>query len=144
MRMHPVEARRRFAEARVARLATVSAGGQPHLVPIVFAVEGDVLYTAVDDKPKATRALRRLDNIAGNAQVAVLADHYDDDWTQLWWARADGVARVVGGAEAERAIDLLARRYAVYGERRPPGPAVAVEVSRWSGWLAAGDPSTSS
>jgi PPOX class probable F420-dependent enzyme len=142
MRMHPVEARRRFAGASVARLATVSPDGQPHLVPIVFAVDGDVVYTAVDDKPKTTRALRRLANIVENPQVALLVDHYDDDWTQLWWARADGVAEVVG--DASRAIELLARRYPPYGARRPPGPAIAISVTRWSGWLADGEPSTSS
>lgn len=144
MRMHPAEARRRFADARVARLATASPGGQPHLVPIVFAVDGDALYTAVDDKPKTTRALRRLANLAGNPQVAVLVDHYDDDWTQLWWVRADGAARVIDGDEAEAALDRLAARYPPYGERRPGGPVIAVAVTRWSGWLAAGDPSTSS
>ena len=71
--------------ARVARLATVSATGQPHLVPVTFAVDGDMIYTAVDHKPKTTTRLRRLANIAANPQVTLLADHYADDWDQLWW-----------------------------------------------------------
>ena len=139
--MDSADARARFAAARVARLATVDAGGRPHLVPIVFAVAGDTVYSAVDDaKPKATTRLKRLANIAANPNVAVMADHYDDDWTRLWWVRADGRARVLEpeAAEAGRARDLLAARYPQYRDRPPPGPVIAVDVERWSGWAAAG------
>ncbi len=94
--MTPGEARRRFASARVARLATADAGGRPHIVPIVFAVEGDIIYSAVDHKPKRTTALRRLANMAENPFVALLVDYYDDDWSRLWWARADGTGRLRG------------------------------------------------
>jgi PPOX class probable F420-dependent enzyme len=94
-------ARARFALSRVARLATASADARPHLVPIVFALAGDVLYTAVDGKPKTTTALRRLANMAANPQVAVLVDHYEDDWTRLWWARADGTVRILALDVAE-------------------------------------------
>jgi PPOX class probable F420-dependent enzyme len=134
-----VAARGLFAAARVARLATVGAEGRPHLVPIVFAVAGDVVYSAVDAKPKRTTALRRLENVRRNPRVALLADHYDDsDWDALWWVRADGVARVLDGSdsEARRAIALLAARYAQYRERPPRGQVLAVSVERWSGWRA--------
>jgi PPOX class probable F420-dependent enzyme len=80
--------------ARIARLATVDALGTPHLVPIVFAVDGDRVYSAVDAKPKRSPALRRLANIAVNPHVAVLVDHYAEDWTTLWWVRADGTGQV--------------------------------------------------
>src|SRR4051794_34246707 len=130
------EARRRFAAARVARLATVSPDGRPHLVPIVFAVNRDVLYTAVDRKPKSTTALRRLANIAANPAVTLLVDHYEEDWAQLWWVRAEGSAQVLAGAGVEAALDLLATRYPAYTTDRPPGPVVAVSVSRWLGWQA--------
>jgi PPOX class probable F420-dependent enzyme len=129
------EARRRFGAARVARLATVSADGRPHLVPIVFALDGDVLYTAVDAKPKSTTALKRLANIAANPHVAVLVDLYDDDWSRLWWVRVDGTARILDGRPAA-ALELLAARYPAYTETSPPGPVVAVAVNRWSGWRA--------
>ena len=89
----PAEARGRFAAARVARLATADATGQPHLVPVTFAVAGDMVYTAVDAKPKRTTALRRLANVAANPRVSLLVDHYDDDWSRLWWVRADGRRR---------------------------------------------------
>jgi len=139
--MDATEARARFASARVARLATVAEDGRPHLVPVVFALDGDKLYTAVDDvKRKATTRLRRLRNIAANPAVTLLADHYEDDWTALWWVRADGTARPVdpGEPEAARARALLAERYPQYRDAPPPGVAIAVAVQRWSGWAAAG------
>src|ERR687887_1022758 len=105
------EARERFIRAQVARLATASADARPHLIPIVFAVARDVLYTAVDAKPKRSTSLRRLANIAANPAVAVLVDHYEDDWTRLWWGRADGTARIAEGDEAAAAVRLLAERY---------------------------------
>ena len=135
------EARERFAAARVARLATVAPDGRPHLVPVTFAADGDTLYTAVDDaKPKATLRLARLRNIAANPRVALLADHYQDDWRALWWARADGVARVVepDAPEAARGRELLAARYEPYIAAPPPGPVIVVAVERWSGWAASG------
>ena len=70
-----------FAESPVAMLATVGSDGAPHVVPVVFAVHNDVVYTAVDAKRKTTQRLRRLANIEGNPKVSMLVDHYDDDWT---------------------------------------------------------------
>jgi PPOX class probable F420-dependent enzyme len=127
------EARARFATARVAHLATADAGGRPHLVPIVFALEDDVIYSAVDAKPKRTTELRRLANVRENPQVAVLADHYEDDWEELWWVRADGRGRVLeaGEPEARTAIGLLGERYP---RQRGAGSVLAVDVRRWSGW----------
>ena len=133
------EARRRFAEASVARLATSDGAGHPHLVPIVFASYGDTLVTAVDNKPKRTTALRRLANIAENPHVAVLVDHYTEDWNHLWWVRADGLAKVLtpDNQEFTDALDRLVSRYAQYQHHRPPGPVIKVEVHHWSGWSAA-------
>jgi PPOX class probable F420-dependent enzyme len=123
----------------VARLATAGPSGRPHLVPVVFAVAGDNVFSAVDAKPKRTTRLRRLANVRENPRVALLADHYDDsDWSALWWVRADGAARVLEGddAEARHAIALLVKRYPQYRERPPAGPVLAVRVERWSGWHA--------
>jgi PPOX class probable F420-dependent enzyme len=115
----------------------MSEDGRPHLVPIVFAFDGDILYFAVDSKPKRTSNLKRLMNIAANPAVAVLADHYDDDWTKLWWVRVDGTARIVTDeAEAQRAIDLLTQRYWQYETERPGGPVVAIHIDRLTGWSA--------
>ncbi|MGW0178500.1 TIGR03668 family PPOX class F420-dependent oxidoreductase [Nocardia sp. NPDC003345] len=139
MRLNERAARTRFAESRVARLATVTAEGRPHLVPIVFAVAGNTIYTAVDAKPKSTTALRRLANITANPEVAVLADFYDEDWTHLWWVRAEAVAGIVTGDQARTGLEELTARYPVYREQRPPGPVLALEVTRWSGWSAGPD-----
>jgi PPOX class probable F420-dependent enzyme len=133
------EARSRFSAERVARLATADASGHPHLVPIVFAVSGETIYSAVDAKPKRSMALRRLDNVAVNPQVTVLVDHYDDaDWDALWWVRADGTGRVLepSDAEARHAVALLAERYPQHRQLPPAGPVLAVDVRHWSGWSA--------
>ncbi len=131
-------ARVRVAAAPVVRLATVRANGQPHLVPICFALDGDTLYTAVDHKPKRSRALQRLANIEANPCVSVLADHYDADWSTLWWVRADGNARVVavGSPEHTRAVALLGARYPQYRDAPQLGPAILIELARFTGWSA--------
>jgi PPOX class probable F420-dependent enzyme len=136
------EARELLASARIARLATADADGRPHLVPITFAVEGDTIVTAVDHKPKRTTRLRRLANIASNPRVSVLADHYEEEWSRLWWARADGLARSLepGGPGHANAVAQLAARYPQYSEQRPDGPAIEITVSRWSGWRARSSP----
>jgi len=134
-----VTERARFAAARVARLATADASGRPHLVPVCFAVSGDVVYVGVDAKPKRTPRLKRLANLAENPRAALLADHYDDeDWSRLWWVRADGAARILedGDPERARALALLTARYRLSAETPPPGPVIAVDVTRWSGWAA--------
>jgi PPOX class probable F420-dependent enzyme len=130
------EARARFVAARVARLATADAARRPHLVPIAFVVERDTIYSAVDAKPKRTRALRRLANVRENPSVSLLVDHWDEeDWERLWWVRADGRGRVLdpGNPEACRAADLLRERYP---SQRGAGEVLAVDVERWSGWAA--------
>ena len=133
--MKPEQARERFASARVARLASADAAGRPHLVPVVFAVQGDRVYSAVDAKPKRTTALRRLENVRQNPAVALLADHYEEDWSALWWVRAEGSARILepGDPEARAAVELLRERYP---QQRAAGAVLAVDVERWSGWSA--------
>jgi PPOX class probable F420-dependent enzyme len=119
--------------ARVARLATVDPQGRPHVVPVCFALEGETLYTAVDEKPKRTRELQRLRNIGANPQVEVLIDHYEDDWSRLWWVRLRGTARIVDDL---RAMELLAAKYSQYRERPPSGPVIAVSIDERIEWTA--------
>ena len=119
--------------ARVARLATVDPRGRPHVVPISFALDGDTLYTAVDEKPKRTRELQRLRNIRANPQVEVLIDHYEEDWSGLWWVRLRGTARIV---DDRRAMELLAAKYPQYRERIPAGPVIAVSIEERIEWTA--------
>jgi PPOX class probable F420-dependent enzyme len=121
----------------VARLATVAPDGMPHLVPVVFALRGDIAYTAVDAKRKATPRLRRLANIENNPRVSMLVDHYVDDWTQLWWVRADGVATIHrDGPEMQRGCELLRAKYPQYQSVRLDGPVITVAVAHWVSWHA--------
>ncbi len=136
--MTQAEARERFTRARVARLATADDEGTPHVVPVAFAVDDDRIYTVTDAKPKRTTALKRLANVRQNPAVALLVDHYDDeDWDQLWWARADGRGRVLEPDEPE-AVRAIAQLQARYPQQRATGAVLAVDVERWSGWAATG------
>jgi len=136
MRIEPAEARDRFARSPVLRLATSGADGWPHLVPCTFAVDGSGrIVIGIDNKPKASANLRRLRNIRENPRVSLLVDHYADDWTQLWWVRADGTAAVAAaGAEHAAHWDLLRTRYPQYEGQVLDGPVIVVTVERWSGW----------
>ncbi|HEY3501851.1 MAG TPA: TIGR03668 family PPOX class F420-dependent oxidoreductase [Actinocatenispora sp.] len=132
--------RRLVATARVARLATVDAHGLPHLVPVCFAITGDVAYSAVDGKPKRTRRLRRVANVRATGRCCLLVDRYSDDWSALWWVRLDGTGRIVDDpAEASGALAALADRYPQYVAAPPAGPVLAVDVTRWTGWSATPD-----
>jgi PPOX class probable F420-dependent enzyme len=143
--MDPALAHQRFATEPVARFATVGPDGRPHLVPVTFALLDDsgdgVVVFAVDYKPKTTTALRRLHNIAASPLVTFLADHYEADWSALWWVRADAVAEVLpsGGTDPRfgAALDALVERYPQYRQRRPDGPVVWSTVTAWSGWQVA-------
>jgi PPOX class probable F420-dependent enzyme len=144
MRLDAAEARSRFASVPVARLATAGRDGRPHLVPFTFALAvggdpgpGDRIYSAVDAKPKTSPDLRRLRNIRASPQVCALADHYEDDWGQLWWVRADGHAAILDDPAAMApALELLAGRYPQYRAQAPGGPVISIRVVRWCGWAA--------
>lgn len=135
--MDATQARQHFSTGRVARLATVRPDGSPHIVPIVLAVDQDTIFTAVDAKPKRSAALQRLENLRSEPRCAVLVDHYDADWSNLWWARADGEATIVADPHPSHpGLRLLAQRYRGYADAAPAGPLIVVTVSRWSGWAA--------
>jgi PPOX class probable F420-dependent enzyme len=125
----------RLTSARVARLATTDPDGRPHLVPIVFAVDGDRLYSAVDRKPKRSTRLRRIENARARPDVTILVDHYDEDWGRLWWIRLRGSARVLDdGDERDRALELLREKYPQYRTEPPDGPVLAVDVTETRSW----------
>ncbi|HEX2275077.1 MAG TPA: TIGR03668 family PPOX class F420-dependent oxidoreductase [Acidimicrobiales bacterium] len=129
------ELRRRVERAPVARLATVRPDGHPHVVPITFALDAGTVVTAIDHKPKTTTSLQRLRNVEARPVASVLVDHYDEDWSRLWWVRGDGSARVVtGGAEREQAVERLVAKYEQYREAPPQGPVIVVSVARWAAW----------
>lgn len=144
MRMTAEAGLRLLVAARVARFGTVDSSGAPHLVPVTFAVIDPagpatpaMVVFAVDHKPKSSTALRRLDNIAANPRVCFLVDHYDDDWEQLWWVRADAVAGILDGAERAGAIAVLQAKYQQYQQVPPTGVVVGCAVTSLRGWRAA-------
>jgi PPOX class probable F420-dependent enzyme len=121
--------------APVGRLATVRGDGRPHVVPICFVIIDDVVYSAVDDKPKRSQQLQRIRNVKVSGTASLLIDEYDDDWSRLWWVRLDGRARLVDNiAETERAIRLLTNKYPQYRTQPPTGPVLALDIERWVGW----------
>ena len=127
--------RTRATGERLAHLATVSATGHPHLVPITFVASNSHVAFGIDEKPKSTSDLKRLRNIQANPRVAVLWDRYDEDWSQLWWVRADGNAKVEDhGAQWEETWSALEEKYEQYQGLRRAGPVVLIEVRRWRGW----------
>ena len=131
----PAIAEERLARARIGRLATVTPAGRPHVVAVCFALAGRRIVTAVDAKPKDTAELARLDNVRATGRASLLVDHYEEDWSALWWVRVDGIAEVI---RSETAIDALAAKYEQYREERPPGPVIAIEPERWRSWIPSG------
>ncbi len=129
--MRPGDLRRRFASSAVARLATVGPDGAPHVVPVVFALVGETLYSAVDAKPKRTTRLQRLANVRGEPRCALLVDHYEDDWSRLWWVRADGVGAVLDSpAQDHPGLVALTQRHWQYQRTAPSGPLVEITIGR--------------
>jgi PPOX class probable F420-dependent enzyme len=130
------EARRRLAAGRIARLATVRADGRPHVVPIVYAMQDDLIYSIADPKPKRSLVLLRNQNIAANPAVSLLVDAYDEDWERIWWVRADGAAHVVeSGPERDTTIRLLRAKYPQYETWTTPfGAATVIRVERLTSW----------
>ncbi len=140
-RVEPVSMSRpvtRFGGAPVAVLATVRPDGAPHIVPVVFAMAADcddVVFTAVDAKPKSTQRLRRLDNIAHQPEVSLLVEHYDDDWSRLWWVRADGTATIHHDGETLAAgYAQLRAKYPQYQHVALDGPVISIRIHRWASW----------
>lgn len=129
--------RERVQHARVARLATIDPQCRPHVVPICFALDGDTVYTAVDEKPKRSRDLQRLRNIRAHPRVALLVDEWDEDWSRLWWVRLRGDARILeGGPERGQALELLVAKYEQYRAQPPQGAVIAIDVDEWREWSA--------
>lgn len=127
----------RLTGAQVGRLATADAEGAVHLVPVCFALVSGRAVSAVDHKPKRTMQLGRLQDIRETGRAVLLVDHYDDDWSQLWWVRADGIAEIhYSGEEMATAYFELRRKYVQYQRIALDGPVIAVTVARWSGWHA--------
>lgn len=133
--MSQAEGLARIAAARYGHLATVRPDGRPHVVVVTFAMIDGTVVTAIDEKPKTTHRLQRLVNLETNPAVSFLVDHYDDDWTRLWWVRIDGTAAIhhADGLRT-RAIAALAAKYPQYEAEPPLGPVIAIAADKVSSW----------
>jgi PPOX class probable F420-dependent enzyme len=126
-------------EARVGRLATADAAGHPLVVPVCFAFDGETLFSAVDDKPKRTRRLRRLRHVEENPHCSLVVDEWDEDWSRLRWVIVEGSADVLrAGSDFSRAIDLLEAKYPQYGamDLRTDGAVLRLRADRILAWRA--------
>ena len=132
--------RDRFTTARVAVLTTITPEGAPHPVPVTFALSGETLWTATDAKPKRAgpgTELRRHANVAANPAVSLLVSAWDEDWSRLWWVRADGLARITERpATVARAVEALSRKYRQYADIELGAPVIEVTITAWRGWRA--------
>jgi PPOX class probable F420-dependent enzyme len=118
-------------------LATVGKDGGPHLIPICFTWAGDVIWTAIDGKPKRSDEMQRLTDVGKNPNVAFTVDRWDEDWSRLSWLQARGKATVISDtSETEKAYAALRAKYRQYNETPLEGPVIRIEVDRWVGWSA--------
>lgn len=123
--------------AQLGHLATVRSDGSPHLVPVVFALIGRRLVSPIDHKPKRSLRLIRLDNIRHEDRVTLLVDHYEEDWTRLWWVRVDGTASILDSIDPTT-MAALTEKYPQYRNHPPTGPGIAIEIETVTGWSASG------
>ena len=135
--MQTADLRSRFASRAVARLATVRPDGAPHVVPVVFALVGGTVYSAVDAKPNRTRRLQRLANVRADPRCSLLVDHYEDDWSRLWWVRAQLLVQPQAGPAVVAGLsERLAGAYAQYRDQ-PFESVMVLRVVAVTGWSAA-------
>ena len=132
------QARHFLDHHRVARFATADPGGQPHIVPICYAVSGDSVYFTIDEKPKrlTDKPLKRIRNLQQNPHVALVVDRYDEDWTRLGWVMVQGEAALLdNGEEHSKAQRLLKARYPQLGEMQISElPVIAIRIKRVVSW----------
>jgi PPOX class probable F420-dependent enzyme len=132
----------RAADEPVARLGTVSARtGHVDLVPVTFVIHAGRFVTSVDHKPKSTRSLARLANVRASGRATALVDHWDEDWSRLWWVRLQGDAVELDDMTsvfAVDAVDALVLKHVQYREHRPAGPLLVLTPTEVRGWSATG------
>ncbi len=134
----PAWARDFVASARVGRLATASAEADPHVIPVCFVLDGDTIYSVIDEKPKSGRRLKRLRNIDETGKAALVIDHYDDDWTQLAFVLLRGPARVV--PSTPHALALLRAKYPQYNAMSlDHAEMVQITIEHWTAWRGDGE-----
>jgi PPOX class probable F420-dependent enzyme len=127
-----------LAGSRVGRLGLLDDDGAPRVLPVTYAIDGETLVTAVDQKPKRRRGeeLARVRWLRVRPAAALTVDHYDDDWSTLAWVQALGTVRVLDAASSRDAIAALTERYEPYRGDPPAGPVLVLEPDRLLWWRA--------
>ena len=124
--------------ARTGHLATADVKGQPHVIPVCYAFDGESIYSVLDAKPKTTplKNLRRVRNILANPQVSLVVDHYDEDWKQLQYILVSGNAEMLeSGEEWAQAIANLRQKYPQYKSMDlNNSPVIKINPARYSPW----------
>jgi PPOX class probable F420-dependent enzyme len=123
-------------DARVARLAYLDGDDRPRVLPVTFAVAGEAVWTAIDEKPKKTREPARVAYLRRRPEAALVMDEYDDDWTRLAWVQLIGRVDILPVESAPEGIAALAAKYAQYADQTPPGPLLRLTVERALHWRA--------
>lgn len=119
---------------RVGHLATAGASGMSSVVPVCFALQAETLYTALDEKPKRTRRLRRIIDLEANPSVAFVADYYDEDWSRLGWVMIRGRGDILeSGEEFDMGCGLLKGRYMQYATMKL-SPLIAIRILALRSW----------
>ncbi len=136
----PGWARDLLADERVARLGYLDEDDHPRVLPVTFAVAGGAVWSAIDEKPKRSAEPARLRHLRRRPEAALLVDVYEDDWTRLAWVQLLGTVELLPVDAAPEAMEALARKYAPYAERTPPGPLLRLTVERARQWRSAGSP----
>ena len=120
-------------------MGTIGPEGIPHILPVCFTWAGDVIWTAIDGKPKSTKQLQRIKDIQANPKVSFTVDRWDEDWSRLAWLQARGTGRVVPkGPESAKVLVALESKYSQYSEVQADGPVLRIDVERWVSWSAEG------
>jgi PPOX class probable F420-dependent enzyme len=118
-------------------LGTIGPDGSPNVLPVCYTWAGDVIWTAIDAKPKSTDQLQRVRDVKAHPHITFMVDRWDEDWTRLAWLQAHGSASILpGGPETEKAYAALRDKYHQYDDTKLDGPVIRIDVDRWVGWAA--------
>jgi PPOX class probable F420-dependent enzyme len=134
----PGWARELLAAERVGRLAFIDDEDRPRVLPVTYAVLGDSVWSAIDDKPKRASEPARLRYLRRRPEAALCVDRYSDDWSRLAWVQLLGRIDILPAGESTAALEALSARYEAYRDRTPPGPLLRLSVERALSWRAVG------
>jgi PPOX class probable F420-dependent enzyme len=121
---------------RVGRLAFLDDWDRPRVLPITFAMLGDAVWSAIDQKPKRSAEPARVSYLRRRPDAALVVDSYDEDWSRLRWVQIRGTVKVVQASAAPEAMAALAAKYEQYERHPPPGPLLRLGVDRVACWRA--------